>query len=169
MTRNAQREHKTDRLLAAALGVDPKALRDWREKVDGYPKTRNEAEWRAFMVQHDLGVAKNKPAKGREELLREKLSTEVRLNNLKIAKEERKIIPAAEVDDFHSFISARFKSGLYQMVSESAPKLAGKEVADVRGLLREAADMLLLSFQNLITDWQEEQKKAAEAVAAVDA
>jgi hypothetical protein len=42
-------------------------------------------------------------------------------------------------------------------------------VADVRGLLREAADMLLLSFQNLITDWQEEQKKAAEAVAAVDA
>jgi len=159
----------TDAKLAAALGVAVRSMSEWRLKYPAEaPKKKDLAEWQAFQAKYDLGFAKNKPSVPREELVRRKLAGEVRLNDLKIAKEERKMIPAAEVDDFHIFIASRFKSGLYQMVSESSPKLAGKETPEVRAGLREAADMLLLSFQQLIADWNEQQRAAAEAVAHVD-
>ena len=153
--------------LARVLGFSAPALSQWRTKFPGEaPQGFEVAEWQKFIASHNLGIVGNRVSKGREELLRLKLTTEVRLNEIKIAKEERKLVPAGDVESFLTYSSARLKAGLYRMIAELAPKVAGLEAVEVRQLMTEHADVLCVAMQSLVEEWRREQEEAAEAAAA---
>lgn len=166
MSDGAAPEHKNLTALAKALGFSTPALSGWRKRFpDDVPQSLREDEWRAFIARHNLGTVGNRVGKSREALLTEKLSTEVRLNRIKIAREERQLIDAKDVDSFLLYVGARMKSALYQMCSELPPKVAGLEAPEVRKLMREGCDVICVSMQSAHEDWRREQEEAAAAAA----
>ena len=89
-------EHKTHTALARALNVSATAIRNWQREYDDAPKAWIEAEWRDFIDRHGLGQAGPRKSRRREELLVEKLASEVRLNQIKIAQAEAERLAAKE-------------------------------------------------------------------------
>jgi hypothetical protein len=157
--------------VAIALGgYSVRALYQWREKYPDAPKGNVLSEWQAFRGKHKLGaMGNNRVSKSREDVLTEKAIAETRLTLIKIAKEERKVIPADEVDSFLLFLASRVKSALYQVFqTEMPPKTATREVAEVRALNREGCDAICLSMQTALEDWQKEQDAAREAAASIN-
>ncbi len=154
----------SNRKLAAALGVSDEALRLWRSEKPDAPKSNDVEEWRAFIARNELGEGNNRLNRATPELRARKLLSEIRLNELKISKEERKLIPAEQVDDFLLWLSSRVKSGVYQaFTTELPPKLAGLDVGEIRRLSREAADALCITMQSAVDDWHNEQQQAKAA------
>jgi len=159
-------EHKTHTALARALNVSATAIRNWQREYDDAPKAWVEAEWRDFIDRHGLGQAGPRKSRRREELLVEKLASEVRLNQIKIAQAEAKLIPAEDVDNYLLFLAARVKSAMYQgFTTELPPKVAGLDVSDIRRLAREHADLVCVSMQNALEDWKTEQNARRKAAA----
>ena len=159
-------EHKTHTALARALNVSSTAIRNWQREYDDAPKAWVEAEWRDFIDRHGLGQAGPRKSRRREELLVEKLASEVRLNQIKIAQAEAKLIPAEDVDNYLLFLAARVKSAMYQgFTTELPPKVAGLDVSDIRRLAREHADLVCVSMQNALEDWKTEQNARRKAAA----
>ena len=159
-------EHKTHTALARALNVSATAIRNWQREYDDAPKSWIEAEWRDFIDRHGLGQAGPRKSRRREELLVEKLASEVRLNQIKIAQSEAKLIPAEDVDNYLLFLAARVKSAMYQgFTTELPPKVAGLDVSDIRRLAREHADLVCVSMQNALEDWKTEQNARRKAAA----
>lgn len=159
-------EHKTHTALARALNVSATAIRNWQREYDDAPKSWIEAEWRDFIDRHGLGQAGPRKSRRREELLVEKLASEVRLNQIKIAQAEAKLIPAEDVDNYLLFLAARVKSAMYQgFTTELPPKVAGLDVSDIRRLAREHADLVCVSMQNALEDWKTEQNARCKAAA----
>ena len=159
-------EHKTHTALARALNVSATAIRNWQREYDDAPKGWVEAEWRDFIDRHGLGQAGPRKSRRREELLVEKLASEVRLNQIKIAQAEAKLIPAEDVDNYLLFLAARVKSAMYQgFTTELPPKVAGLDVSDIRRLAREHADLVCVSMQNALEDWKTEQNARRKAAA----
>ena len=159
-------EHKTHTALARALNVSATAIRNWQREYDDAPKVWIEAEWRDFIDRHGLGQAGPRKSRRREELLVEKLASEVRLNQIKIAQAEAKLIPAEDVDNYLLFLAARVKSAMYQgFTTELPPKVAGLDVSDIRRLAREHADLVCVSMQNALEDWKTEQNARRKAAA----
>ena len=159
-------EHKTHTALARALNVSATAIRNWQREYDDAPKAWVEADWRDFIDRHGLGQAGPRKSRRREELLVEKLASEVRLNQIKIAQAEAKLIPAEDVDNYLLFLAARVKSAMYQgFTTELPPKVAGLDVSDIRRLAREHADLVCVSMQNALEDWKTEQNARRKAAA----
>lgn len=159
-------EHKTHTALARALNVSATAIRNWQREYDDAPKAWIEAEWRDFIDRHGLGQAGPRKSRRREELLVEKLASEVRLNQIKISQAEAKLIPAEDVDNYLLFLAARVKSAMYQgFTTELPPKVAGLDVSDIRRLAREHADLVCVSMQNALEDWKTEQNARKKAAA----
>lgn len=159
-------EHKTHTALARALNVSSTAIRNWQREYDDAPKAWVEADWRDFIDRHGLGQAGPRKSRRREELLVEKLASEVRLNQIKIAQAEAKLIPAEDVDNYLLFLAARVKSAMYQgFTTELPPKVAGLDVSDIRRLAREHADLVCVSMQNALEDWKTEQNARRKAAA----
>lgn len=159
-------EHKTHTALARALNVSATAIRNWQREYDDAPKSWIESEWRDFIDRHGLGQAGPRKSRRREELLVEKLASEVRLNQIKIAQAEAKLIPAEDVDNYLLFLAARVKSAMYQgFTTELPPKVAGLDVSDIRRLAREHADLVCVSMQNALEDWKTEQNARRKAAA----
>lgn len=159
-------EHKTHTALARALNVSSTAIRNWQREYDDAPKTWTEADWRDFIDRHGLGQAGPRKSRRREELLVEKLASEVRLNQIKIQQAEAKLIPAEDVDNYLLFLAARVKSAMYQgFTTELPPKVAGLEVSDIRRLAREHADLVCVSMQHALEDWKTEQNARRKAAA----
>ena len=159
-------EHKTHTALARALNVSATAIRNWQREYDDAPKAWIEAEWRDFIDRHGLGQAGPRKSRRREELLVEKLASEVRLNQIKIAQAEAKLIPAEDVDNYLLFLAARVKSAMYQgFTTELPPKVAGLDVSDIRRLAREHADLVCVSMHNALEDWKTEQNARRKAAA----
>lgn len=155
--------HKTDTALAAAIGFTRPSLNKWRANHPDYPRELDDEAWRAFIEKNGLGNRGRKANKSREELTNEKLSSEIRLNEIKIAKEERKLVPADEIESFLLFAASKTKSALYQMVAETSPKCAGLDAGEIRGIMRAAADTVCMSLQTTVEDWQAEQDEARRA------
>lgn len=154
--------------LARGLGFSAPALSQWRTKYpDAAPADFDPAKWLDFIETQNLGQVGNRTSKSREALLTEKVASEVRLNHIKIAQAERKLIPAADVDSFLLHIAASTKAALYQMTSELPPKLAGLETAEIRRLMREHADVICVEMQGLQEHWCQEQAEAQESAAAI--
>ena len=159
--------HKNLTSLAESLGVTVPAIIKWKSTRSDHPQTLIESEWREFISRHGLGGRSGRRAdKGREELANEKLASEIRLNEIKIAKEERKLIPADEVESFLLYLASKTKSALYQRDAELAPKLAGLDVVEIRRNMREGSDVICLSMQTAVDDWRKEQEEARKAAVA---
>lgn len=155
--------HTTLASLAKALGFSSPALSGWKRKFPDCPQTLVESDWREFIARRGLGHVGNRVGKSREALLQEKLETEIRLNRIKISQQERKLIPADDVDSFLLYVGARVRSALYQMTSELPPKLAGLEAPEIRRMMRESADVICVTMQGAHGDWKREQDEAARA------
>lgn len=150
--------------LARELGFSATAFSKWRKSFPDAPAGIDVTEWRAFIAKHGLGTRGNHQGATKTELAERKLRAESRLLEIKIAKEERRLIDAKDVDSFLLFLSSRLKSVLYQTFqTELPPKLAGLDVAEVRRMSREGADLVLLSMQTLQDEWAAEQERAREA------
>ena len=155
--------------IAEALGVTVRSITNWREKFPDAPQTMLVSDWQAFKKRRKLGFTNNRVGKDRESILVDKAAAETRLIRIKIAKEERKLIDAELVENFHLFAAARLKSAIYQLfATELPPKTANSELSDVRKINREACDALCLSMQATFDQWREEQEAARAAAAAVE-
>lgn len=156
--------------VAAELGHSTRALQQWRERFPDAPAANDVEAWRAFKAKHNLGERiGNRVSKSREEILTEKAQAETRLTLLKIAKEERKVIPAADVDSFLLFLSSRLKAAMFQQFeTEIPPRAAHRDVAEVRKLNVAGCDSVCRSMQTALADWQAEQDAAREAAATVE-
>ncbi len=163
------KRHKTRTDLARSLGFTPGALAKWVARYPDAPKSLLEVDWRAFITQHGLGVSGNRVAKSYETIRNEKTIEETKLLRIKRARLEREVISAEQVDSFLLHLSSRVKSAVYQQFcAELPPKLAGLEVAEVRRLSREAADVLCVSMQSALDEWTKEQAAAREAAATAE-
>lgn len=151
------------------LGFSAPALSQWRTKFPAEaPADFDPEKWLAFIAAKNLGVVGNRVSKGREELLKEKLTEEIRQLRLNNAAKERKSIPADEVDSFLHHCAARLNVALDRLCTECAPKCAGLEVEAVRRVLREHADTLRHTMRGAAEDWQAEQEEARAAAALAD-
>lgn len=156
--------------VAHFMECSTRALQQWREKYADAPTGNLVSEWKAFKARHNLGERiGNRVSKSREEILTEKAAAETRLAQIKIAKEERKLIDSDQVDSFLLFLSSRLKAAMYQQFeTEIPPRSAHKDVAEVRKANVAGCDTVCRSMQTALTDWQAEQDAAREAVAQVD-
>lgn len=160
--------HKNKTSLAKELGCSVSALCAWENRYDDTPKELKAEDWKEWITAKGLmrstGAGHGRPPdKDWEGLRNEKTETEIRLNKIKIAKEERQLIPADEVSTFLTYAASKTKSALFQMVAETAPKCAGLEAGEIRGVLRTAADTICLSMQTTFEDWQAEQEEARKS------
>jgi hypothetical protein len=156
--------------LARELKFSQSALAKWKAQHADHPTSLDVDEWRAWIDGKGLGKRGHHRADSMVELDARKRRAEVRLLEIKIAKEERALIPANDVDTFLLFLASRLKSSLYQMFqTELPPKLAGQEVAEIRRMARESCDVLMLSMSHLQDEWVNEQARSrAAAVAATE-
>lgn len=154
--------------LARAIGFSQPAISGWKKRFPDAPKGYDVAEWLAFIKQKNLGTVGNRVSKGREDLLKEKLTEEIRQLRLNNASKERKLIPSADVDGFLMHCASRLNVALDRLCTECAPKCAGLEVGDVRRILREHADTMRLTMQTAADDWHAEQEEARAAAALAD-
>jgi hypothetical protein len=161
--------HKNLTSLGAELGFSVAAFSQWRARYTDTPDTLHADKWREWIARNGLGTKGRQASKSREALTNEKLASEIRINHIKISKEERKLIPADEVESFMLYASSKAKSALFQMVAETAPKCAGLEAGEIRGILRSAADVICLSMQTTVEDWQTEQSEARRVAASATA
>ena len=158
--------HKNLTSLASELGFSVPALSKWRNNYADCPAILQADLWREFMARNNLGhkAGAGRPASPTiQEAKLRKLNSESRLNEIKIAKEERKLIPAEEVESFLLFAGSKFKSAVFQMVAEVAPKCAGLEAGEIRGIMRGHADAVCMSMQTTVEDWNAEQDEARRA------
>lgn len=158
----------TTAALARELGFSISAFGKWRKAFPDAPAGIEVEAWRAFIAKHGLGTKGNFQSESKTALAERKLRAESRLLEIKIAKEERKLIDSADIDSFLLHLSSRLKSSLYQTFqTELPPKTAGLDVAEVRRLNREACDIVCGTMQTLQDEWQAEQERAREAAAQV--
>ena len=163
----SEKLHTSRSGLARALGFSHAAINKWQKDRPDAPKTLDEGEWRAFIERNELGTAGNRNEPGYNEARTQSLIWQTKLIKIRVAKEQRKLIPADEVDSFLLFLASRIKSGVYQsFCQEAAPKLPGLDVTDIRRMLRESADVLIVSWQTMLDDWAREQDTARKASAA---
>lgn len=140
--------------LAKRLHVTRAALRAWA-KLDGAPSNWDYDEWRAFMQEQSLGSAGNRVSADKEELQKEKLRGEIRLNELKIAKEERTSVSRAEVDSLLLHVATMQKTILYPALErELPPRAAGRTAAEIGLIGREVADRLCDVFSSAVETWK---------------
>ena len=164
--------HKNLTSLAAELGFSVPAFSAWRKRYDDTPDTLHADKWQEWIKSKGLGRSTGAghgrpPNVSLQAAQLRKISSDARLNEIKIAKEERKLIPAEDVESFLLYAASKTKSALFQMVAEVSPKCAGLEAGEVRSKLRDACDGICLSMQTTVEDWQKEQEEAKQA--AVDA
>lgn len=162
----AGQPHKNATSLASKLGVSLSAISNWKRRYPDAPQNFIADDWREFMERNGVG---NRPGSGRpanvsqQEAQRRKTTAEAKLAEIKIAKELRRLIDADEVETFIQYAASKTKSALYQMVAETAPKCAGLEAGEIRGIMRTAADVICTSMQTTVEDWQAEQEEARKA------
>lgn len=91
------------------------------------------------------------------DLKEENLRLDSELKKAKLAKEHRRVIDRDEVDKLFFHVSTMGRTELYQaMETELPPKLDGMGAAQMRPILREAADSIADRMAGLITRFQEQ-------------
>lgn len=156
-------KHKTLTAVAHALGMTQPSLAAWKARFPDAPKSFDADEWKQFIARHELGNSNNRANRGHEDLRRRKLASEVRINELKIAKEERKLIPADDVDAFLLHLGSRVKANLFQLfVGELPPAVAGLPVEEIRIRCEEKADAMCISMQGALEQYRKEQESKAQ-------
>ena len=139
--------------VASALGCDRRALQVWRKRPDA-PQGKDVAAWLAYRDANGLG--ESGPKLGYKELREAKLVEEVELLRIKKAKENRRMIDRAEVDELLHHVAAQQRSRLYQYLeTELPPKCEGLTAAQLRPIFRGVADDLCDQMAVLVDKWKE--------------
>lgn len=144
----------TQRELAARLRISVQSLSGW-SKLPGAPTDYNVETWKAFVEANQLGVGGNRVGVGREELLQEKLRGEIRLNQLKIEREEGKTILIDEVDARDLNLASLQKAYLYAVLGrELGARGAGKSAEELTVLGQQVADQICEVFNQGVEQWR---------------
>lgn len=138
--------------LAQALGVTVRGLRDWR-KLPGAPATPNVESWKSFVETNDLGLAGNRVGNEREELLCQKLRGDIKLQDLKIEKEQRRLVDIEEVSAFVVNLLLGVKQTCYQMARELPRQIIGDDLAEAQAKAEPYADEVMNELQGQIEKW----------------
>lgn len=148
--------------LAAATGLSD---RQWTTytKRDGFPsKTAEGYDVAACQAWHKENVnqTQGKPQGDPESLsaLRaEKIKVETALLNIKKAKEERSVIDADALDQFHMQLALRQRSALQlKLVTELNPKLEGLDAAARLPMLERTVDEICQIMRDSFDEWAEQ-------------
>ena len=144
-------------LLAKRLHFSRIAIYEWR-KLPGAPQEPNLEEWKLYIESNQLGHSGNRLTKKRDELLGEKTTREIRLLDLKIAKEEATSMDVDEVGDLLLHLSSFAKTILYQRLSrELGARCAGKTPEELTHFGNDIADEICAQLSDAITKWSDER------------
>ena len=150
--------------LEAATGM---SARQWRlyAKRPGFPvKTEKGydvlacAEWhKANINTHGQKGTAGATGEGLNAKREAKLDEEIRLLKIKAAKEERAVIDANALDQFHLQLAIRQKSSLSQkLITELNPKLEGLSAAERLPLLEQVVDEVCQIMRDSFDEWGEQ-------------
>ena len=89
----------------------------------------------------------------RDELLRQRVEREVKLLDLKIAKEEGKAMPIQEVGDLLRYLNGYAKTVFHPLGAELGARCAGKSAEELNALGPAIADEFLGRLAEAITAW----------------
>lgn len=145
----------TQRELASRLQVSVTAVSGWG-KLPGAPTDYDVEKWKAFMEANQLGISGNRIGKGREELLQEKLKGEIRLNELKIQKEEGRTVLVSDVEERDLHLATLQKTVLYQKLGrELGARCAGRSAEELCVLGEQVADEVCSIFSEGVEKWKQ--------------
>lgn len=83
-----------------------------------------------------------------------------RLLDLQIAKEERRMIPRADVDELLHHIGAMARTTLYQALeTELPPRLDGMSASEIRPVTKAVADEICDAMKDIITRWKKDDRR----------
>ena len=89
------------------------------------------------------------------ELQESKADKEDRILGLKLAREERKTVARADVDQLHLHIASLQKTVLYSILENEYPaKVVGRTSAEIKLAGRQVADRLCAIMQREVDQWQ---------------
>lgn len=141
--------------LAQHLRVSVRSLQSWG-KLPGAPTGLDVEEWKKFADENQLGIAGNRVGGSREELLQEKLRSEIRLNELKIQKEEGKTVLVSEVEERDLHLATLQKTVLYQKLGrELGARCAGRSAEELCVLGEQIADEICGIFSEGVEKWKD--------------
>jgi len=140
---------KTDAKLADALGISERQLARLK-KTPGFPKKTAKGwdieevrEWRAEQGGDEMKAAKLAEIISRTEL-----------NKLKKADLEGRMIPIDEVKDLLAKLASGVRTKLYSLMESTLPpKLEGRDILEVRKILRESADEICAELGAKGEEW----------------
>lgn len=144
----------SDRALARALGVTHTTIAGWRSRFpEEVPSDYNLEAWQALVAKHDLG--ESGPKATNADLKAEKLKHEVEILRIKIEKEKGRLIETGKVDELLHHIAARQRILLTQLFEvELPPRVEGLPAAQVRPILRAAADQICDEMGPIVERWK---------------
>jgi hypothetical protein len=149
--------------LAKQLGFTPTSVAKWEVKYSSeVPRNEfgmidygNVEAWKGLIDRHELGTAPNRMSEDKEELTKEKLRSEIRLNELKIQKEEGRTVLVSEVDERDLQLATLQKSYLYSVLGrELGARGAGKSAEELCVLGQNIADQICDVFTRGVEKWQ---------------
>lgn len=148
---SAEQLCSTQAELAQRIKFSAGAISGWKN-LPGAPAELHVGQWLEFIKANDLG---KKPAKGKEALQKEKLETEIKINGLKIRREEGRTVEIAEVEERDLHLSTLMKTMLYQRLGrELGPRGVGKDASQLNLLGEQVADEICEIFQRGIETWK---------------
>ncbi len=152
----------SNRKLAAAVGVSHTSIGRWRKEFKDAPKGYDLAEWEEFMNAHYLDSTGERMSPESRELYNEKLRVSIRLLKLKHEVMTGQRVPADSLDRWLFNTATRLRTMLYQfMETEAPPKLDGLNEAQIRIIMREFADLLMSTLQDMTDAYYREIDVAA--------
>lgn len=126
--------------LAAALEINRSTLYAWRRKSDAPTKPDDLTSWQAFAEELREAARVSPESKA---LQAEKLKREIALLDAKLAKERRKIIPAAEVQTLLNQIATGQRADLDEWCRTTTPRpMPGADLGEIRDAQRLICDDL---------------------------
>lgn len=146
-----QTRRLSDASLARALGCDRTSLPEWRRRGDA-PVDNNLETWREYCQKHGLGrfIQKTKT-----QLQEDKLRRDIKLADLKIAREEGNMV---DVDTMANYV-ARFSAKLDQLLTqkievELPPRVQGKDIVEIRREARAVHDEIREIYNKALPEWK---------------
>lgn len=147
--------------LSKDLGFHVNAFREWR-KLPGSPSEPDASEWKQFITENDLGTAGNRVSKGREHWLVEKLKKDVKLQDIRIEKEQRTLVPIDEVSEFVASMGFACRQWAYEIARELPRQIIGDNLAEAQAKSTTYADRMVSNLQGQVDGWWPETLEAPE-------
>lgn len=141
----------TDReTLIAALRCDQRTLARW-QKLPGAPKSLEVDEWREFVEAHGLG---RDTTKTKTQLQEELLRRDIKLRDLKIARDEGKTVLVSEVREMLARMAAQHALLMRTKYDTELPaRLMGKDIVAIRAEIVATSDEVCDVVNRGLTEW----------------